>query len=231
MTTREGRVHRNCAAQQNRFFSLFITKKHSIIIQQIQLLCTTTMALNPRSKQWYETSSRYASGREYEDEEHMSIPAVIIVPRRSYRVTSTMEQLYREMPGTSNSGGDDDSSKPWQVDMARKSYRERRYGRSKRAHQSRPPTLPSAPESPPPPVTTVSFSRNMSPCVQQDAPELDGSWAKGSHDDSGYPSDEEDRGFGGRSSSNSSPNNSYTSPTVTQQSRPVRSHLYFYRRS
>jgi hypothetical protein len=195
------------------------------------------MSLNPRSKQWYETSARYntsshrVSGRNCEDEEeHMRIPAVIIVPRRPHRVTSTMEQLYREMPGASNPGGDGDSSKPWQVDMARKSYsRDRRHRRSKCAHPPVPATMPTAPESPPPPVGMVSFTRELSLCMDQGPPELDGSWAKGSHNDSGYPSDEEG-GFTGHSSSGSI-NNSYTSPMGMQQSRPVRSHMYYFRRS
>lgn len=125
-----------------------------------------------------------------DEEEHMRIPAVIIVPRRPCRVTSTMAQHYRAMPGAgaeispSASGRPEGSikSKPWQVDMARKNYSSSR--RFRRTSRRRQPSLP-----PPPPSAPL-----LSPMVSCSVPELDGSWNK--DDDNGYPSDEEN-GFGG----------------------------------
>lgn len=137
-----------------------------------------------------------------DDAKHMSIPSVIIVPRRECRVTSSMAQHYRDMPGAgaeispSRRGIPEgrSKSKPWQVDMMKKSYTsKRRFRRSGRSQSSPLPPPPPAPV--PPPISVI---------VCDGSPEVDGSWGNKDDSDSGYPSDEEkdfDVGFSSRNSS------------------------------
>lgn len=151
------------------------------------------------------------------DEKHMRIPSVIIVPQRPIRITSTMAQHYRGMPGAGAeisptvSGRVDEgtkSSKPWKVDMAKKSYTSgsnRRFKKSSRRRSA--PLLPAPPAPSSPPISEVI-------CGADGLPDLEGLCIK-DDSDSGYPSDEEN-GFGGGcgggfSSRNSSPASSTNS--------------------
>ncbi|CAB9527860.1 expressed unknown protein [Seminavis robusta] len=148
-----------------------------------------------------------------------------------------MEQIYREMPASINEEGDGSSSKPWQVDLARKTYtHSRRFRRTKRVQPPPPPLAPPTPASPPPPVATISFQKETPTMMEKASPGLHVPRTSGRCDgDDEYPSDEE-CGFGGGcvSRSSSSPSSSYMgdeSPTGMQGSRPARSYLYFYRPS
>ena len=161
------------------------------------------MSLHPRPKGYLECVHEHRMDVLFNDEENMSIPSVIIVPQRPCRVTSTMAQHYRNMPGEgaeispSREGGDHgpSKSKPWEVDMAKKSYTsKRRFRRTSRLKSLPLPPPPPAPESPP-----------VSVILCDDAPELDGSWNNSKVDDSGYPSDEENGFGGGFGSQNNSP--------------------------
>jgi hypothetical protein len=140
----------------------------------------------------------------HDDDRHTRIPSVIIVPQRPCRVTSTMAQHYKDMPGAgaeispSTRGLTEGSSKskPWQVDLAKKSYtNKRRFKRTSRLHSTPLPPPPPAPISPP--VNII---------ICDGSPDVDGSWNNRNEfsADSGYPSDEE-VGFGGFSSRGSSP--------------------------
>ena len=149
----------------------------------------------------------------HDEEEHMQIPSVIVVPQRTCRVANSMRERYQEISNVgvgvgritspSLSEGSKSSSKPWNVDMARKTYSTRRFRRPSGVRRT-PPVMEEA--APPSLCYSPDNSCNASDGV---APELDGSWSK--LIDDGYPSDEE-KGFGGsgnnrrRSNGSGSPN-------------------------
>lgn len=162
------------------------------------------MSLYHRSKGYRESYDRKRLDELFDpcanDEKHMSIPSVIIVPRRQCRVTSIMAKHFRDMlgeeisPVTAAAATSEGRSKakPWQVDMARKSYTSssRRFRKPSRRRQSSSsvPSLPPDPLSSPLPSVVACTS-------PQESLEMDGSW-NNKEDDNSYPSDEEN-GFGG----------------------------------
>lgn len=130
------------------------------------------------------------------------IPAIVVVrqPRTSSscksRVSSGDDDISPNSSFTSSATNilKSGSSKPWKVDLAKKTNDRERFARRQRRlnslvlHETNVPHL-----------TCVRHASNSS-FNELDSPEMDGSWIKKSNDE-GYPSDEEN-GFGGSSKSN-----------------------------
>ena len=128
------------------------------------------MSIYSQPKPWESASDH--SFRHFSSES-TAIPSVITVERkRSPRVTSSF--LGKE--DLSSGGMNNRSSKPWRVDMAKKSYSSRRFRRQSRKASFEPVLPPPSAYSP----STSSFEND-----DVGSPELDGSWTK---KDNGYPS-------------------------------------------
>jgi len=157
------------------------------------------MSLYPKSKLFIDSYNRHVNSSVHFQtvdlptgpDDEMQIPSVILVPQRKQRVATSVQEQYHEISkiggGNHNNNIDVSSSKPWKVDMARKSDSSRRFRRPSRIRRGA-----SIAEE------TVSPSYFHNACTNKRS--SFGGSRNNKYDHEGYPSDEEN-GFGSSTTS------------------------------